>query len=241
MFMDTNLIISILSIAAALIFGIMSVIIGILSLVIGILALVVALVMPTLPEIIWGRPKLKVISTGFAYAGLFCRIKNCPVEDWQAKIGVRRQDIRDLRVRFEIHEKTSGKCVFQAVEDRDLNWGDFDTNIGKHATLPPSMTWITVTIVKNEPAPLSGDMDADFFAHNKTVVIPFRVDNDYCSLDKFGPGTYAVHIAISLDHKWEHYAKDFVVSEEYPFSKWDGNTEEINKVQNVKKTKDHKA
>jgi hypothetical protein len=184
------------------------------ALIISIFALVVA--MMTLPQIIWGKPKIKVYFTCIPYDGLICMIQNMPIESLPYSLGVYRQDVRDLCVKFEIYDKKASKRMFWGLEYRDLSFG-FDNKPEKHATLPASMTKMIVYIVKIKPG-------ADFIDFIRTgpdnIIVPLKERGDQCSVDKFEEGNYEVHLNIYIGHKCIGYVRDFVVSYHYPYVSW---------------------
>ncbi|MCJ7516149.1 MAG: hypothetical protein MUO89_09365 [Dehalococcoidia bacterium] len=188
---------------------------ALVALIIGILALGVGAV-TTIPQIIWGKPKIKPLFTCIPYDGLICMIQNIPVEDLPYKLGVHRQDIRDLHVSFEIYDKETHKRLFFSVEYRDLHFG-FDNKVGKHATLPASMTKMIVYIARIVP----GADFVDFIRPGPdNIVVPLNDKGDERVVEKFEAGLYEVDLHIYIDRKRIDYIRDFAVSYNYPYASW---------------------
>jgi hypothetical protein len=182
--------------------------------IISIIALVVAML--TIPQIIWGKPEIKVFFTWIAYDGLVCMIQNMPIGNLAYALGVNRQDIRDLHVNFDIYDKKTDKRLFFGTEYRNLSFG-FDNKPEKHATLPASMTRMIVYIAKIVKG-------ADFVDMIRTgpdnIVVPLNDHGDQCEIDHFEEGTYRVDLHIYIDHKRKDYIRDFEVSNDYPYASW---------------------
>jgi len=184
------------------------------ALIISIAALVVAMV--TIPQIIWGKPEIKVFFTCIPYDGLICMMQNMPLKNLPYSLGVNRQDIRDLHVNFEVYDKKTDRRLFFGTEFRDLSFG-FDNKPEKHATLPASMTRLIVYIAKIVPG-------ADFVDCIRTgpdnIVVPLNDNGDQSEIDHFEEGTYQVNLHIYIDHKRKAYIRDFDVSNHYPYARW---------------------
>lgn len=207
------------------------------ALIIAILALGVGAV-TTIPQIIWGRPKIKLFFTCIPYDGLICMIQNVPVEDLPYKLGVNRQDIRDLHVTFEIYDKKTHKKLFFGTEPRDLSFG-FYTKVGKHATLPASMTKMIVYIVKIE----KGANFVDFIRSGPdNIVVPLNAEGGEYVVDKFEPSVYEVNLHVYIDHKCIDYTRDFTVSYHYPHASWDvDDMDKYREIPKNAKTKNNQA
>ena len=172
--------------------------------------------MITIPQIIWGRPKVKLFFTCIPYDGLVCMIQNMPVGDFPYRRSVHRQDIRDLHVNHEIYEKETHKRLFFSTSYRDLSFG-FDNEVGKHATLPASMTRMVVYVVKVKP----GVDFVDFIRPGSDyIVVPLSDENDESVIKRFEAGIYEARLHIYMDQKRMDYVRDFVVSNTYPYASW---------------------
>lgn len=185
------------------------------ALIIGIIALGVGIV-TTIPQMIWGRPKVKLFFTCIPYDGLVCMIQNVSVGDLPYRLSVHRQDIRDLHVGFEIYDKKTHKRLFFSTRYRDLSFG-FDNKVGKHATLPASMTRMIVYIVRISPG-------ADFVDLIRpgpdNIVVPLSDEGDESTIERFETGTYEAVLHIYVDQKRMDCIRDFVISNTYPYASW---------------------
>jgi hypothetical protein len=185
------------------------------ALFISILAVVVAVMIPWV--FYWLlKPKIKVFFTCIPYDGLICMIQNMPIKKLPNTLAYYRPAIYDLHVKFEIYEKTTRKCLFWGLEDRDLSFG-FDNKPEKHATLPASMTRMIVYLVKIKPG-------ADFVDFIRTgpdnIVVPLNDRGDQCDIDHFEEGIYQVDLHIYFGYKRIDYVRDFVISYHYPYASW---------------------
>jgi hypothetical protein len=183
------------------------------AIIISIIAFGLAIMtLPTVFQMIWGRPKLKVSFWGKGHI-LQCGIQNVPVKGILKYLGVERELIPDFSVNVLIKDKSIedeldgqvyyGSCVLEV--------GDLDKSCKKQVILPASDTLfarIYIVTATNEKAYL---MDENFDPIKPTTLNWGK---------EIKPGTYKLTIEANAKGKISNIAKEFKYQTSEPCLEW---------------------
>jgi len=173
------------------------------AIVISIIALVVAML--TIPQMIWGKPKI-VVSWGIddTLGGkvLECRIWNEPITEKRFKcLFVWRRPIEDLTAIFDICEDGSGKIKISHCIPKIR---DFTGTYAQRIRLPASWVYASFGVVYVR----DNEKTVKFFGENSQIT--------------FDIGRYKVLANTIADNKAVKSEATFEVSENKPYLIWRG-------------------
>jgi hypothetical protein len=176
---------------------------ALIALIISIVALMVAIItLPTIFQMIWGRPKLMVrfdvIDRG-AHRWLIAQIFNYPIKNrFLRLLGVRTEVAEDVNARVIIKEGHSQKVISSVVADIKTYTGLPDA---QRICLPASIFPAAIGIVE-----VKSNRD-------KAIVYDKRIH--------LKTGSYSVSVEVVSSYKTILAQGDLLVTDNHPFIFWD--------------------
>ena len=177
--------------------------------IISVLALVVALMaLPTVFQMVFGKPRLKIHSKEYHNRGLYCLIQNLQTSNKFLKsIGVKRDAVEELNVEIGIMDKNaylSDNLVANVnYWDKRKHEIEYDGSIRYSIRLPASSTLfarISIVGVRNGKV---------YICEEKPKLTQELKD-----------GLYTMIMVITADGEWAETNRDFKVSQSEPFIEW---------------------
>lgn len=182
------------------------------GIVLAFIAVVVAIMtLPTVLQMIYGKPKLVLYFRNFASLGLALRIQNMPLNTFQKFLRVKRESIDDFSLRIyisshdkEVIESTLDGYIYGDSTGRLLTFNDIQRN---HISLPASFYQASTLVVR------AGEQ------YGKHTTRIYDMNGNY---DKeLAEGSYSLHIEICADGQIAEIYKDFKVNNHEPWVEWD--------------------
>ena len=178
------------------------------ALILGVVALVL-----TIPQMIWGAPKIRV---GFGFNNMEhteyfeCRIWNEPITSRLLNfLRVRRETAPEITAFFTIEDKGSGWEVFRASHLVGIKT---QTNVmGERVSLPSSFFPATFAIA------LVSKGDNQVHVYHEPV-------NDKTELQILPVGGYAVRVELGIGVRVRKISRHLIIQNNYPFAYWDVNS-----------------
>lgn len=176
---------------------------ALVALIISIIALMVAtLTLPTIFQMIWGRPKLMIcfdVIEGDDSRFLVVRVYNQPIKNrFLRLLGVRTEAAEDVNARVIIKEYRSQKVISDVVADIKTYTGLPDA---QRICLPASIFPASIGIVEVK------DSDGKAKVYEKDIFLI--------------TGSYSVSVQVISAHKTVLAQGEFLVSDNQPFISWD--------------------
>lgn len=180
------------------------------ALIIAIIALVVAVMaLPTLFQMIWGRPKLKPEVRSQSFYGLECRIQNVPINSKLIKFfRVKRDTVQDLSVSISIDNNNGnpddllGNQIYCDLQNRTLHFNDISSS---HIRLPSSIYPAFMHIIR------AGKISPE------NIIRTYIIDADGERGAELKEGSYLLHINIRADDEQITMTKNFRVNNHEPW------------------------
>lgn len=169
----------------------------------------VALAMPSVFQLLWGRPILRTrFENGVDENNRFLPVylDNPPIRNQiMRRLGVRRDTIQSLTIQFHISEAGSGKIVIP-IHDARIYSDDDPTDMGRdRISLPPTFSVAaSIMIVRWDTQ------------KNKAIVPPDRLRAEY-PLDA---GQYKVNISLIVDGDPTLVSHQFVIGQKADDLSW---------------------